>query len=99
MSCREHISASKSRKAAVITLWYITNLLSFQTDDVGIFRSPLSNEYMHAATAFQLNRAEIIALAENAVNMVFNDAEKSRLLGMFKLFRIDLDEDKVDSGI
>jgi hypothetical protein len=52
---------------------------------------------MRAATAFQLNQAEIIALAENAVNMVFNDAEKSSLLGMFKLFRMELD-DKVDSG-
>lgn len=53
---------------------------------------------MHAVVAFQLGRTEIINLAENAVNMIFNEAEKSRLSETFKLFRMDVRKGKVDFG-
>jgi adenosine deaminase len=51
-----------------------------QTDDVGVFCSPLSEEYLLAAQHFQLDRSDILALCERAVDSIFTGAnEKSRL--------------------
>lgn len=48
-----------------------------QTDDVGIFGSPLSKEYYLAAEHFKLTREELIELAENVIDLIFADSEKS----------------------
>jgi adenosine deaminase len=51
-----------------------------QTDDVGVFQSPLSNEYLLAAENFGLNKKEIIELAGRPIEAIFAGAhEKSRL--------------------
>ncbi|KAK1827942.1 Metallo-dependent hydrolase [Podospora conica] len=53
------------------------------TDDVGVFGSPLSNEYRIVANEFGLGRAEICALARGAVDVIFGgEAEKERLRGL-----------------
>ncbi|KAK3357285.1 hypothetical protein B0T25DRAFT_452877 [Lasiosphaeria hispida] len=50
------------------------------TDDVGVFGSPLSNEYALAAEHFGLGRSEICALARKGIDVIFGgDEEKARL--------------------
>jgi adenosine deaminase len=47
-----------------------------QTDDVGVFCSPLSQEYYLAAQHFQLDRREIRALCERAIDSIFTGSEE-----------------------
>ncbi|KAK0623586.1 hypothetical protein B0T14DRAFT_602133 [Immersiella caudata] len=50
------------------------------TDDVGVFGSPLSNEYALVAEHFGLGRAEICVLARRGIDTIFGgDGEKERL--------------------
>ncbi|KAK4123826.1 Metallo-dependent hydrolase [Parathielavia appendiculata] len=50
------------------------------TDDVGIFGSPLSNEYALAAQHFGLSRAHICGLIRKGLDVIFGgEEEKSRL--------------------
>ncbi|KAH8880436.1 Metallo-dependent hydrolase [Thozetella sp. PMI_491] len=50
------------------------------TDDVGVFGSPLSNEYRLVAQHFGLGRPEICALARRGIDVIFGtDEEKQRL--------------------
>ncbi|KAH6893334.1 hypothetical protein B0T10DRAFT_270788 [Thelonectria olida] len=54
--------------------------ISLGTDDVGIFGSPLSNEYRLVAQHFRLDRQEICALARQGIDAIFGgEDEKSRL--------------------
>lgn len=57
-----------------------TNQDSFQTDDVGVFGSPLSNEYALVAQYFGLGRAEICALVRKGVDVIFGGEEEKRRL-------------------
>lgn len=51
-----------------------------QTDDVGVFCSPLSQEYQLAAQHFELETSDIRTLCERAVDAVFaGEQEKERL--------------------
>ena len=51
-----------------------------QTDDVGVFGSPLSNEYRLVAQHFNLDRGQICALARQGIEAIFGgDEEKQRL--------------------
>lgn len=51
-----------------------------QTDDVGVFESPLSNEYRLVAKHFGLSETEIRALAKKGIDVIFGgDKEKKRL--------------------
>lgn len=51
-----------------------------QTDDVGVFGSPLSNEYRLVAEHFGLSGAEIRALARKGIEVIFGgEGEKQRL--------------------
>lgn len=61
-------------------------LISFvQTDDVGVFGSRLSNEYLLVAQAFNLNRDDLIDLCERAVEAIFGDEhQKQRLRSLVK---------------
>ncbi|KAJ9136762.1 Metallo-dependent hydrolase [Pleurostoma richardsiae] len=50
------------------------------TDDVGVFGSPLSNEYRLVAQHFKLTRKEICTLARKGIEVIFGgDEEKERL--------------------
>ncbi|KAG5928545.1 hypothetical protein E4U42_000462 [Claviceps africana] len=62
--------------------WFGTNgpKISLGTDDVGVFGSPLSNEYQLVAQHFDLNRAQICELARQGIDGIFGgDEEKQRL--------------------
>ncbi|KAK4241910.1 hypothetical protein C8A03DRAFT_40743 [Achaetomium macrosporum] len=50
------------------------------TDDVGVFGSPLSNEYALVARHFGLNHAEICALVRKGVDVIFGGEEEKRRL-------------------
>lgn len=51
-----------------------------QTDDVGIFGSTLSNEYLLVAEAFGLSRGNMLELCGRSVEMIFSGKEeKGRL--------------------
>ncbi|EAA27466.3 Metallo-dependent hydrolase [Neurospora crassa] len=50
------------------------------TDDVGVFGSPLSNEYALVAKHFGLTRADICSLVRRGIDVIFGgDEEKERL--------------------
>lgn len=54
--------------------------MDLQTDDVGVFGSPLSNEYRLVAEHFGLSEAEIRGLARKAIDVIFaGQEEKVRL--------------------
>ncbi|KAF6812626.1 adenosine deaminase [Colletotrichum sojae] len=56
------------------------SLISLGTDDVGIFGSPLSNEYRLVAEHFNLSRDDICALTRRGIDSIFGgEAEKERL--------------------
>ena len=64
--------------------------VSTQTDDVGVFNSKLSNEYLLVAQAFNLSRRDLIDLCEQAVEAIFGDEhEKRRLWALVKDARED----------
>ena len=53
---------------------------SRQTDDVGVFCSNLSDEYLLVAQAFGLNQRELLALCSRAIDGISaGDDEKARL--------------------
>lgn len=50
------------------------------TDDVGVFGSPVSNEYTLAAQHFGLGREELVDVARRGVSMIFGGEEEKRRL-------------------
>jgi adenosine deaminase len=52
-----------------------------QTDDVGVFCSPLSQEYYLAALHFELDRKQVKELCERAVDSIFTGDEERLRLG------------------
>ncbi|GAB7326140.1 hypothetical protein MBLNU13_g10149t1 [Cladosporium sp. NU13] len=58
--------------------------VALSTDDVGVFESALSNEYLIAATGFGLSRAQLVALAKRASGAAFaGRGRMERLIGEF----------------
>lgn len=58
-----------------------------KTDDVGFFCSPVSNEYLLAASHFGMGRTDILWLCRRAVEAIFGgDEEKNRLWGLLDEF-------------
>lgn len=56
------------------------DILTNQTDDVGVFGSPLSNEYRLAAEHFNLSRQDVCDLARQAIHGIFGGhIQKQRL--------------------
>lgn len=51
-----------------------------QTDDVGVFDSTLSNEYLLIAQAFNLSRNDLIDLCDRAVEAIFGDKHQKQRL-------------------
>lgn len=51
-----------------------------QTDDVGVFGSTLSNEYLLVANAFDLSRNDLLDLCGRGIGSIFGgEKEKDRL--------------------
>lgn len=64
----------------ILCAWQLANGYDHQTDDVGVFGSPLSNEYALIARHFNIDRSEICELARAAVETIFGgEEEKERL--------------------
>jgi adenosine deaminase len=53
--------------------------ISLCTDDVGIFRSPVSNEYLLASQHFGLDHQGLVEVSLRAVDSIFKEEEKERL--------------------
>ncbi|MCJ1258957.1 hypothetical protein MMC24_006791 [Lignoscripta atroalba] len=63
--------------------------IALSTDDVGIFCSPLSNEFLLAAEHFDLSRRDLLSLCSGAVESIFaGEDEKSRLRGVVAAFEV-----------
>ncbi|EHA18182.1 hypothetical protein ASPNIDRAFT_38216 [Aspergillus niger ATCC 1015] len=72
--CHFHFAKSLS--------FFYTNrqLILVQTDDVGFFCSPVSNEYLLAAEHFQLTRADVLGICRKSYDAIFGgEKEKDRL--------------------
>ncbi|KAE9987305.1 hypothetical protein EG327_003881 [Venturia inaequalis] len=62
------------------------------TDDVGVFCSPLSQEYALAAKHFNLSKEDLVTLCEGVAEMTFaGEDEKARLRRVYKMLRKELD--------
>ena len=60
----------------------------FKTDDVGIFCSPLSNEYALVAQHFHLTPLQLCDLASSGINTIFaGEEEKARLKMVMESWR------------
>ncbi|ORY03229.1 hypothetical protein BCR34DRAFT_573637 [Clohesyomyces aquaticus] len=58
------------------------------TDDVGVFCSPLSQEYFLAATHFELTRDDLTRLCERAVDSIFTGSDqRTRLRNIYSEWR------------
>lgn len=58
-----------------------------QTDDVGFFCSPVSNEYLLAAQHFGLGRTDLLDIATKSVDAIFGgEQEKMRIKGKLLKF-------------
>ncbi|KAI5358628.1 putative adenosine deaminase domain, adenosine/adenine deaminase, metal-dependent hydrolase [Septoria linicola] len=63
------------------------NAIALSTDDVGVFGSPLSHEYLLAAQHFYLSKPDLIELSRRAVSSIFGDIhEKARLQQLLDSF-------------
>ncbi len=51
-----------------------------KTDDVGVFGSPLSNEYRLVAQHFGLGRADVCGLARRGIDVIFGSEEDKEYL-------------------
>jgi adenosine deaminase len=61
--------------------------IALSTDDVGIFESGLSNEYLLVAEHFGLDCGQLVELSRGAVDVIFGGKEeKDRMLGLIKAF-------------
>lgn len=56
------------------------NAVALATDDVGVFGSPLSNEYLRAAEHFRLARGDLMALSRSAVDAAFGGQNRMHTL-------------------
>jgi adenosine deaminase len=54
------------------------------TDDTGVFANCLSSEYSQIAAAFQLSRAQMFDIAEQAVHLTFDEQVRPGLLEQFR---------------
>ncbi|KAH8722449.1 hypothetical protein GQ44DRAFT_741659 [Phaeosphaeriaceae sp. PMI808] len=66
-------------------MWRLTGVpVALSTDDVGVFCSPLSQEYYLAAQHFALGRGDIKQLCERAIGSIFSGVEeKSRVTRLY----------------
>lgn len=71
--------------------WYDrgANTIALCTDDVGVFGSSLSNEYLLASQHFSLGRRQLLDLSRGAVKAAFVKAAVMRLLRTSKEFDME----------
>lgn len=63
-------------------------LLTIQTDDVGVFCSPIWNEYLIVAQQFGLSRMQLWDLSFQAISAIFGGVEeKVRLTDLMLSWR------------
>lgn len=55
-------------------------LTTKQTDDVGVFGSPVSNEWRLIQKHFGLSREEILGLARKGIEIIFGDEDDKKWL-------------------
>ncbi|KAL2046441.1 hypothetical protein N7G274_001888 [Stereocaulon virgatum] len=68
--------------------WRSQGAIALCTDDVGIFGSPLSNEYHLVAKHFGLSQNELVELSSRAIGCIFGgEDEKERLRSLLDKFR------------
>lgn len=80
MYSRAMCKSSLTAKAFYIAIDINADLTWCQTDDVGVFGSPLSNEYRLVARHFGLSETETRTLARKGINVIFGgEGEKQRL--------------------
>ncbi|EME80161.1 uncharacterized protein MYCFIDRAFT_63420 [Pseudocercospora fijiensis CIRAD86] len=72
--------------------WYSRpNAIALCTDDVGVFGSTVSNEYLLAGEHFRLGRKDLTALSRRAVSSIFGGkGEKERLLTLLDDFETSI---------
>lgn len=64
---------------------------SLKTDDVGVFLSPLSDEFLLAAEHFRLDRRDLLDLCEGASHAIFGGEEEAiRIQDRVAAFRAEL---------
>lgn len=56
------------------------------TDDCGVLNTTISLEYVRAAQAFNLTQPQLKALAQGAIQLIFDETAKSSLNRTFELF-------------
>lgn len=62
--------------------------LALCTDDVGVFGSTVSNEYLLAAEHFGLSQADLVAVARRGIEIIFGgEEEKERLRNLIDEFQ------------
>ncbi|KAI4744530.1 Metallo-dependent hydrolase [Aureobasidium sp. EXF-12298] len=67
--------------------WKAGSAIALSTDDVGIFESGLSNEYLLAARHFGLDKKQLVELSRGAVDVIFGgEAEKKRMWALLDKF-------------
>ncbi|XP_065198797.1 adenosine deaminase-like protein [Sycon ciliatum] len=58
------------------------------TDDKGVFATTLSEEYLHAANAFNLSKAQLLSISRGAIDLIFaDDAVKASLHEQWEAFK------------
>jgi adenosine deaminase len=73
--------------------WKAGAAIALSTDDVGIFESGLSNEYLLAARHFGLDKKQLVELSRGAVDVIFGgEDEKGRIKALLDTFS---DENRV----
>jgi adenosine deaminase len=67
--------------------WEASGKIALSTDDVGIFESGLSEEYLLAARHFGLDRKQLVELSRGAVDVIFGvEDEKERMKALLDEF-------------
>ena len=65
----------------------------YQTDDVGVFGSELSNEYLIAAQHFNLTREELIALSRASIGTSFASGDdKAQFVALLDRYALSSNE-------
>jgi len=86
LSCNVHAKMiTGSYQDHHFSWWYRHyDRVALSTDDVGVFCSPLSEEYRLAAEHFSLAKSDVERLAKAAIEIIFaDDGEKARLRQLF----------------
>lgn len=72
-------------------MYNVANMGTWQTDDVGFFCSPVSDEYLLAATNFNLDQYALLDICRKGIDSIFGGPqEKERLYSLIDRFEEEL---------